>query len=588
MYRGFRIFQAGVGLVLLLAACSHNGGGSSKPSELAGVFKAGNVSGLGYRTPTREGVTDTQGTFKFLPGETVTFFVGGIELGAAPGAAEITPFTLAGMTPPTTEPALRRELDRATRTSGNFVRAINMARLLLALDADGNSTNGLDVSGRENALATATLNFEQPVYAFATQLDRLAPNLTRNIPAWWPVVHLYRAVNVSVAVHAPVRIETTNDQLFPIGGFSTDVITKNYGASGLLERMDTFFDGDLDHTYQFTYDPFGRYLTAGDLWGRFFGPLDDLATLAAYTYDMRGNSIRTVEDADDGADGSVNSRAVYERVFDAYGRQQTAAQNVDTDFNGGTDTRRSYSYVYDVRGNQVSALELDDYDADGIIDTRVLTTRAFDGSDRVVSASYEQDLGGDGTIDVRETVVVTWTDGGRSVRQTASWDQNGDGTPENLTVSTWNYDGAGKLLAWSSAEDLDADGSIDNTSSATIYYDRDGRVLTETQAYGYAGGGVSEYTSSWSYEYDALGNPVSFVQEGDFDGNRVVDTRTQQTWNYGSGGELLETSYHFDSGADGVFEFSSASMNTNTLIDAGVALLAQQYFTNTGGYADAP
>ena len=147
-------------VTLLFAGCGDDG--SPSDTELSGEFQAGRVSGLRYVTPTRSGVTDSNGTFKYLAGESVTFSVGAIALGHAPGAAQITPFTLAGMTPPTTELALRRELDRASRTTSNFVHAVNLMRLSLALDVDHDPANGIDLRGRDAALASATLNLIRP------------------------------------------------------------------------------------------------------------------------------------------------------------------------------------------------------------------------------------------------------------------------------------------------------------------------------------------------------------------------------------------------------------------------------------------
>ena len=69
------------GAALLAAGCGHDDGESKGPAELSGVFQAGNVSGVRYSTPTRSGLTDWSGTFKYLPGETVAFSIGGIRLG---------------------------------------------------------------------------------------------------------------------------------------------------------------------------------------------------------------------------------------------------------------------------------------------------------------------------------------------------------------------------------------------------------------------------------------------------------------------------------------------------------------------------
>src|SRR6476646_9328075 len=98
----------------VLSACGGSSdSGNSGQAEVSGVFQAGGAQGVHYSTPTRSGSTDAAGTFKYLPGETVSFSIGAIQLGSAPGAASVTIFTLSGSTPPTTELALRRELDRA-------------------------------------------------------------------------------------------------------------------------------------------------------------------------------------------------------------------------------------------------------------------------------------------------------------------------------------------------------------------------------------------------------------------------------------------------------------------------------------------
>src|SRR5690349_408883 len=114
----------------VIAGC---GGSDDKPvAELTGKLQGGSIQGVAWRTPTRSGVTDAGGRFAYLPGESVTFSLGPIELGTAPGSSDMTLFTLAGVTPPTTERALRRELDRAMRTGTPFTHAINLDLLLLA------------------------------------------------------------------------------------------------------------------------------------------------------------------------------------------------------------------------------------------------------------------------------------------------------------------------------------------------------------------------------------------------------------------------------------------------------------------------
>lgn len=55
-----------------------------------GVFADGPVEGLGFATSTQAGRTGKGGTFKYLPGEIVQFWLGSVFLGTAPAAPRIT------------------------------------------------------------------------------------------------------------------------------------------------------------------------------------------------------------------------------------------------------------------------------------------------------------------------------------------------------------------------------------------------------------------------------------------------------------------------------------------------------------------
>jgi hypothetical protein len=56
-----------------------------------GVFCISPVVGLNYQTLTQSGTTNENGEFLYITGETVTFSIGDLVLGSAPGAPEITP-----------------------------------------------------------------------------------------------------------------------------------------------------------------------------------------------------------------------------------------------------------------------------------------------------------------------------------------------------------------------------------------------------------------------------------------------------------------------------------------------------------------
>ena len=72
-----------VGLTLLILI------GCGGPQS--GTFADSPVEGLAYETATLSGTTDAEGKFEYEEGETVTFSLGGLELGATVGKEEVSP-----------------------------------------------------------------------------------------------------------------------------------------------------------------------------------------------------------------------------------------------------------------------------------------------------------------------------------------------------------------------------------------------------------------------------------------------------------------------------------------------------------------
>jgi hypothetical protein len=75
------------------------GDGSSDPGDTVeeGLFLDAAAQGLTYQTPTQSGETDDEGTFEYTkstPPENVTFSVGTLVIGSAPGQDIITPVDL--------------------------------------------------------------------------------------------------------------------------------------------------------------------------------------------------------------------------------------------------------------------------------------------------------------------------------------------------------------------------------------------------------------------------------------------------------------------------------------------------------------
>lgn len=125
-------------LLLAMYGCSSSSDSSTtttpSPTAVSGLFLDAEVEGLTFTTDSGlTGQTDEYGTYKYLPGEQVSFSVGGVDLGTVDGAPKCTPF------------------DFATAST-------NIARFLQSLDADGDPTNGIDIVAANTALASTTIS----------------------------------------------------------------------------------------------------------------------------------------------------------------------------------------------------------------------------------------------------------------------------------------------------------------------------------------------------------------------------------------------------------------------------------------------
>jgi len=115
---------------IMLAGCLSGGGSDSDDDTVSsGVFIDAPVAGLHYATDSRSGETDSAGTFHYQGAETVRFSLAGIPLGSAKGAKQLTPLDI---------------VDDATAINAPAV--INLSRFLQSLDADGNLSNGIEIT----------------------------------------------------------------------------------------------------------------------------------------------------------------------------------------------------------------------------------------------------------------------------------------------------------------------------------------------------------------------------------------------------------------------------------------------------------
>lgn len=135
----------------MLFACSGGSGSSdtSSPTAATGVFKDSNVSGLQYTTSSgQSGVTDASGHYSYMTGDTVTFSVGGVNLGSTTASGVVTP------------------VDLVAGGSSSSPAVVNMVRFLMMLDSNGNPDDGIAISDQVQtaAGAWADLDFSNPYF----------------------------------------------------------------------------------------------------------------------------------------------------------------------------------------------------------------------------------------------------------------------------------------------------------------------------------------------------------------------------------------------------------------------------------------
>lgn len=147
-------------MAILLAGCFDGSSSSSRSDNRTGTFVDSPVSGLDYRgTRSPASSTDERGQFRYTRGETLSFSIGDLALGAAEGAEILTPQAI-------TDGAESAEDQRVT----------NKLILLQTLDADGDLNNGIQITEQirtEISSQAAGIHFDQPSADFRVSLEPL-------------------------------------------------------------------------------------------------------------------------------------------------------------------------------------------------------------------------------------------------------------------------------------------------------------------------------------------------------------------------------------------------------------------------------
>lgn len=210
----------------LLTAC----GGSSSPAEPAavtGVFLDAAVQGMDYIAGTAtKAATNAKGEFTCKSGETVTFGVGGINLGSAPCGAVITPLTLAG---------------------GSDIKAdavMNRLLTLQSLDEDGDPSNGINLTAEvKTALGSGKLDFNMSAANFNAALATALAAL----PA------AYKARPADDAKRLLVREHFEDTLASKVGTPVNEAVTQN-NSLGSVSASITRFQVQADKSFYVPYE----------------------------------------------------------------------------------------------------------------------------------------------------------------------------------------------------------------------------------------------------------------------------------------------------------------------------------------------
>lgn len=147
----WRYVTASIVAAAALVGCG-GGSGSSTPIDTTqtGTFVDAPVAGLHYRTASKEGYTNANGSFEYKAGEEVEFKLGNLLLGKVQAGTVVTPYDLSdNNTTLATNIALILQNFDANRSDG----VLELSQL-----KDFNFT-GIDLNVSSSTLETAILNF---------------------------------------------------------------------------------------------------------------------------------------------------------------------------------------------------------------------------------------------------------------------------------------------------------------------------------------------------------------------------------------------------------------------------------------------
>lgn len=436
----------GFGLAsLALVACesdSSSGSGDDSAGRLL------NIAGVNYQTETYSGVTTLSGGYDFEPGETVTFSLGGIELGTIEAQEELTLFELFDENYGLPKTALdvrlqlrsfegyRQYRSAPFRFDFNVAQggdasgihyAANLTRLLLSMDDDQNFVNGINLLPGDWAtvLAEATLDLNKPLWEVAGLMDRDTVKF----------IHTYTVPWIA-------------DNALPLQGLYEDA------GVFITGNVLTGWTSDELYTDDFMRDEQGRITET-----RYSN--STRSVIYRYTYDATGNLVGEERGTQLYEDNSLSNWYIYDYEFNQYAAlTKYHYDRYDTVTNGefGMPTSQStntYSYQ-DGKALRTDRL-YESINSEGVVSSAAQYDYVYNENlDQIEAVSYPVNELGEQTGDFFGRDIQTFDDQGRLVR----YEDQGtfvDGEPTNVTVDAYTY-----LDNQILAQGLESDGDYTN------------------------------------------------------------------------------------------------------------------------------
>ena len=466
----------------LLSAC--NGGSGSddekdKPLDtLTGVFVDSPVAGLQYKTKTQSGLTNELGEFEYVEGESITFYLGDTELGVTLGTSEITPFSLFGLTPLSTEFEISDALSGSDVNS--YDRAINVATLLQTFDVDGSPENGIDLGSSHSTLKNHKVSLHTKARNFELQTDfthaKTIVGSTSNITFGSAIQHMYNSLDITITSSLTATFISTQNKE------QLEAVSFEYDANGNLttENTDSDNNGEIDTSKTFSYGSNGKVSRITN---------SKSNTTETLSYDEQDNiNARTTES------GSGNTT----RENYHYTNNKLARFELDLEDNGSIE--KITHYFYNDNGD-ITHYQVDN-NGDGIINSIANYTYL-----NAILSTFTEDSNNDDAPNIQ--IQYTYDNEGNKTAQTSEFDPDGS----VISISTFTYDNQNNPLRYE--QDRDMDGSVDY---AELYTYDSNNQRTQYQR-DMDGNGSWDFVAQ--YVYDINGQRIKMIE--DSDGNGIVD-----------------------------------------------------------------